>query len=115
MDTIFIRDLEVHAIIGTLPEERLAPQKLILNLEIFTDMERAAISDDLRDAVDYSRAEAIVKETAESSSFFLLEALAGELCRIVKILPGVQKCGSPSTNPPPHSSPAALQYKWSGK
>ncbi|MBQ4337210.1 MAG: dihydroneopterin aldolase [Lentisphaeria bacterium] len=90
MDTIFIRDLEVHAIIGTLPEERLAPQKLILNLEIFTDMERAAISDDLRDAVDYSKAEAIVKETAESSSFFLLEALAGKLCQCVKTLPGVQ-------------------------
>ena len=73
MDTIFIRDLEVNAIIGTLPEERHTPQKLILNLEIFTEMERAAVSDDLRDAVDYSRAEALLKETAESSSFFLLD------------------------------------------
>ncbi len=91
MDTIFIRDLEVNAIIGTLPEERHTPQKLILNLEIFTDMERAAISDDLRDAVDYSRAEALVKETVETSSFFLLEALAGKLCQTVKTLPGVQK------------------------
>ena len=91
MDTIFIRDLEVQAIIGTLPEERHTPQKLILNLEIFTDMERAAISDDLRDAVNYSRAEALIVETAEKSSFFLLEALAAALCRTVKKLPGVCK------------------------
>lgn len=91
MDTIFIRDLEVHAIIGTLPEERHTPQKLILNLEIFTDMERAAISDDLRDAVDYSRAEKLVMETTQASSFYLLEALAGKLCSELKALPGVRK------------------------
>ena len=89
MDTIFIRDLEVQTVIGTLPEERLAPQKLILNLEIFTDMTRAAMSDDLRDAVDYSRIEALVRTTAETSSFALLEALGGRLCEVVKTIPGV--------------------------
>lgn len=91
MDTIFIRDLEISTIIGTLPEERHTPQRVILNIEIFTDMERAAISDDLRDAVDYSRAELLVKETAEASSFYLLEALGGKLCSVLKTLPGVQK------------------------
>ena len=91
MDTIFIRDLEVQTVIGTLPEERLAPQKLILNLEIYTDMTRAAVSDDLRDAVDYSHIESLVKTTAEESSYALLEALAGRLCAVVKVLPGVAK------------------------
>ena len=61
MDRILIEDLEVNAIIGTLPEERLEPQLLILNLEIFTDFTAAGISDDLTDAVDYSMIEGAVK------------------------------------------------------
>ncbi len=91
MDRIFIRDLEVQTIIGTLPEERVKKQLLILNLEIAVNMNRAAETDDLFQAVDYSRVEELVKETAEASSFQLLEALAGKLCSIVKSVPGVAR------------------------
>ena len=34
MDKIYIRDLAVNTIIGTLPEERKKKQKLIFNIEI---------------------------------------------------------------------------------
>ena len=91
MDRILIEDLEVNAIIGTLPEERLEPQLLILNLEIFTDFTAAGISDDLTNAVDYSMIEGAVKVLAERSQFQLLEALGSEICRTVLSVPQVKK------------------------
>ena len=91
MDTILIEDLEVNAIIGTLPEERLEAQRLILNLEIFTDFTAAGASDDLNDAVDYSMLEGAVKILTERSQFQLLEALGSEICRTVLSVPQVDR------------------------
>jgi len=88
-DHILIRDLETEAVIGTRPEERLAPQRLILNLEIGADLRRAAIGDDLADAVDYSHIESMVDEITRGSRFALLESLGEALCAAVLKVPGV--------------------------
>lgn len=88
-DSIIIRDLEVMALIGTLPHERRTRQKLIFNLEVFTDFSHAGRSDDLADAVDYTRIEAAVKNLAEHSDFRLLEKLGDEAVRLILGFAGV--------------------------
>ncbi len=89
MDSILIRDLELETIIGTLPDERTRRQKLILNLEIGTDLAVAGRSDDLHDSIDYSMIEARIKELVEASEFFLLEKLGETVCGAVLEFHGV--------------------------
>ena len=83
MDRIFIRDLNLPVLIGTLPQERKFRQNITLNIELSYDMTLPGRTDNLFDAVDYSAVERAVIEAVERSSFHLLEALAqhiAELC-----------------------------------
>lgn len=82
MDKIYIRDLAVNTIIGTLPEEKGKKQKLIFNIEISCDLSRAGKSDDLKDSIDYKKIYDNILELAEMSCFFLLEKLALETAKI---------------------------------
>ncbi|MBR7108375.1 MAG: dihydroneopterin aldolase [Lentisphaeria bacterium] len=75
MGKIFLNKLEVCAIIGTLPHERTARQRLFIDVELDTPFKAAAQSDDLTDALDYSAIENEVTSVVEKSSFQLLEAL----------------------------------------
>ena len=75
MGKIFLNRISVCAIIGTLPAERIAPQRLTLDVEITVPMSAAAQSDDLNDALDYSAVEREIVQLVENSSFKLLEAL----------------------------------------
>ena len=83
MSKIFIKDLRVRCIIGTLPEERKHRQELTINLTVETDLQRAAASDDLSDTVDYSQIERDATAIAEESGFLLIERLAGEIGRTI--------------------------------
>jgi len=92
MGRIFLNSLKFSALIGTLPHERIHRQMITVDLEIRTDMRRAAASDDLCDAVDYSDLERKVAELVENSSFKLLEALAGAIGDLVISTDGVEYC-----------------------
>ena len=76
MDRIILKGLPVGCVIGTLPEERTAPQTLFFDLELCGDFSRAGRTDDLNDAIDYTAAERCIKEYAAGTSFYLLERLA---------------------------------------
>lgn len=80
-DQIQIRDLLVRAIIGTLPEERVQKQDVIINITLFTD-HTPAISDDLADAIDYRDIVGPTIEFVENSQFFLIERLAFEILKL---------------------------------
>ena len=79
MDKILIEGISVNAIIGTLDHERVRRQNLLIDIEISLDLKKAAATDDLFQSVDYSEIERRTVEIAETSSFKLLEALAGAL------------------------------------
>lgn len=91
MDRIFIRDLNLSAIIGTLPQERKFKQGITLNLELSYDMSKPCRTDNLFDAVDYSAVERDVVEMVEQSSFQLLEALAQSVADLCLSYEQVQK------------------------
>ena len=76
MDKIILRGLPVDCIIGTLPAERVSPQRLFFDLTLSGDFSRAGATDELNDAVDYTAVERTVLEYAAGTKFQLLERLA---------------------------------------
>lgn len=91
MDKIIIRNLRLQTIIGVYPEERTRKQDVVINLTIFCDHSRAALSDDLNDAIDYKSLTDRVCEAVEASSFMLIEKLAGHVAGICLEHPAVEK------------------------
>ena len=83
MGKIFLNQISVCTVIGTLPHERVKSQRLTLDIEITVPMKNAALSDDLNDALDYSAVEKEVVETVEKSSFKLLEALINAVGTVI--------------------------------
>ena len=81
VDQIHIKDLLCRAIIGTLPEERVQKQDVIINITLFSD-HSPAISDDLADAIDYRTIVNPTIELVETAQFFLIERLALEIVKI---------------------------------
>jgi len=65
--------------IGVTAEERQRPQDCRVDVEIETDLSRAARSDDLRDTLDYGLVFAAVRRLARDEEFALLERFAGRL------------------------------------
>jgi len=83
MDTIFLRGLQVEAIIGIFQWERAATQSITIDLEMATDVARAAASDSIDAALNYKSVAKRIIAFAESSEFALVETLAESLARIV--------------------------------
>ena len=83
MDRIRICDLLVRCILGINEKERHEKQDVVINLTIHTDVRKAGKSDNIKDTVDYRALKKRVFALAESSQYFLVEALAeavAELC-----------------------------------
>ena len=79
MDKIFITGLPLSTVIGTRPEERDLQQKIILDLEIDIDLEKAAGSDNLFDTIDYSEIEEKMVKLALFGGIF---STVGLKCRM---------------------------------
>ena len=83
MDQIHIRQLKLSAVIGVCPREREAPQPVIVDLALHTDLQVAGRSDRLADTVDYAALVERVRKAVAESRCQLLEALAehiADLC-----------------------------------
>lgn len=82
MDSITIENLRLNCIIGCYPAERVKPQTLSLTLTLFGDTRRAAISDQLADAIDYDALSQKIRAMASEKQRQLLEALAEDIARL---------------------------------
>jgi dihydroneopterin aldolase len=76
MDKILISAIDCVAAIGVTPEERTIKQRLSIDIEILANAARAAQSDSLKDAVDYSKIATLVMDVCGSRDFHLIETLA---------------------------------------
>jgi dihydroneopterin aldolase len=83
VDKIFLEDLRVEAVIGIWEWERRVRQTISLNLELQTDVKRAAASDEIEAALDYKSIAKELIRVVETSEFKLVETLAETLARIV--------------------------------
>ena len=84
MDRIFLRDLRIQTIIGIYDWERETPQTVSIDLELATDVARAAASDDIADALDYKRIAKRVIAYVGASRFQLVETLAEGIATLLR-------------------------------
>lgn len=86
---IFIKNLELEAIIGVNEHERHHKQKIILNIVMDADLSAACRSDDISDTVDYFALCEHIETLVKNSQFFLVESLAdaiADICMANKIV-----------------------------
>ena len=81
MDKISISGIVCQAHLGVTDREREIPQKVVVDIALFLDLEAAGHTDNLQLTVDYRQAVEQVQQTVEKSQFRLLEALAQKVCR----------------------------------
>ncbi|HZR51215.1 MAG TPA: dihydroneopterin aldolase [Streptosporangiaceae bacterium] len=75
-DTVSIRDLSVAAVIGAYDWERAIEQTLVFNVDMATDVARAAASDQLADAVNYAAVASTITAVVRDGRFQLIETAA---------------------------------------
>lgn len=83
MDTITLHDLEVFYRVGVPDAERAVPQRLLLTVEMQHDFARAAVSDDLRETIDYYTVSRRLLNFGEGRDWRLIEKLAADLAAMV--------------------------------
>lgn len=91
-DIIFIKNLTIQAIIGVYEWEKQFKQPLIFDLEMTTDLSKAAASDALKDTVNYKQVSDEIIELIEANQFELLESVSDQVCQhIFQQYPSVEK------------------------
>lgn len=87
--TVFLRNLELDVVIGVLPEERLAPRRLLVNVAAVCETRGATAADDIRDVVDYRLIRQAAVDAAAGTAFQLVETLAARIADAIVAVPGV--------------------------
>jgi len=83
VDQVFLTALTADAIIGIYDWEREVRQRLEIDLELQVDLTAAIASDAIEDTLNYKSVAKRVLGFVQDSRFRLVEALAGEIARIV--------------------------------
>ena len=84
MDIVYIRDLTIDTIIGINDWEREVRQTVSLDLEMATDIRRAADSDDIADTIDYKGVAKRLIAFVEGTEFLLVETMAERVSDIIR-------------------------------
>jgi dihydroneopterin aldolase/2-amino-4-hydroxy-6-hydroxymethyldihydropteridine diphosphokinase len=76
MDKILITGVAVWGKHGVFSFEREQPQPFTLDMEIWADISKSCISDNLSDTINYADIYNIIKNVVETQSFMLIERLS---------------------------------------
>jgi dihydroneopterin aldolase len=83
MDRIFIRALKTEAIIGIYDWERQVKQTVLLDIDFSADIRKAALTDSVRDTLNYKAVAKRVLKFVEASQFHLVETLAEHIAMLI--------------------------------
>ena len=75
-DFVSVKDLSVRAVIGVHAWEREIEQTLVVSVDMATSVRKAAASDDLADALDYSAVAETIAAVLRDGKFRLIETAA---------------------------------------
>lgn len=90
-DRIIVRGLRVSAHVGVGDEERSRPQVLLVGVEVWRSLSRAAQSDEVADTIDYGVLVQDLTGLVGGTEARLLERIAGLVSDHVLSLPEVSK------------------------
>lgn len=99
---IIIEDLKIYAFHGVLPEETIIGTYYLINLEIHSDISKAAISDDLNDTINYAEVNEIIHSEMKVPSKLLEHVIGRIFAKLEKAFPQISfmKMKLTKTNPP---------------
>lgn len=83
MDIIYLNDLRIDTVIGVYDWERQMRQTIIFDIEMATDIKKAANSDDIEDTLDYKSVAKRLFSYVGDSEFELVETLAESVAEII--------------------------------
>lgn len=83
MDKIFITALRAETVIGIYDWEKATRQRVIVDLELDTDIRRAAQTDDIVDTINYKSISKRLVRYIEDSRYELIETLAERLAKLL--------------------------------
>lgn len=82
-DTVFVHELRVETIIGIWGWERKIRQIVSIDLEMGTDIRRAAETDNIDDTLNYKAISKRVQQFVADSEFQLVETMAEKIAELV--------------------------------
>ncbi|HEV2212597.1 MAG TPA: dihydroneopterin aldolase [Gammaproteobacteria bacterium] len=83
MDIVFIRELKVDTVVGIYDWERRIRQSVVLDIEMGSEIARAAKTDHIEDALDYKAVAKRVAGYVRESEFQLVETMAEKVAELV--------------------------------
>ncbi len=83
MDIVYIQGLEVETVIGIYDWERKIRQVVSLDLDMGTDIRKAAASEDIENTLNYKSVSKRLIQFIEESEFLLVETMAEEVAQLV--------------------------------
>lgn len=83
MDKIFLNGLSVECIVGIWEWERQVKQTVVLDIEMATDIRKAAASDHIDDTIDYKKVSKRLLSFVGESQFQLVETLTERVAEII--------------------------------
>ena len=84
MDIVFIRELEIETVIGIYDWERQVKQVVSIDLEMATDIRKAAASDSIENTINYKAVAKRLIDFVGGSEFQLVETMAERISAIVQ-------------------------------
>lgn len=82
-DSVNIEGLTLYAHIGVYDWEQDIKQKLVLDITLYNDTQKAGVSDALEDALDYAAISETLKTHIETARFQLIERIAEESAQLI--------------------------------
>ena len=83
MDIIYLNDLKIDTVIGVYDWERKIKQTIRFDLEMASDIRKAAASDSIEDTLNYKAVAKRIIGFVEESRFQLVETLAEKVAEII--------------------------------
>lgn len=83
MDIIFLTDLRAETVIGIYDWEREIRQTVAIDLEMGTDISKAAASEDINHALNYKNISDRLISFVENSEYELIETMAEKIASIL--------------------------------
>ncbi len=83
MDIVFIRELKIETVIGIYDWEKRIKQTVSLDIDMGTNISRAAKSDQIDDAVSYKTVAKRVADFVGEARHELVESLAENICQLI--------------------------------
>jgi len=102
MDKIKLKGLSFYGYHGLFPEENRLGQRFIVDVTLYTSVQKAGTTDEMKHSIDYGSVYNIVKQTVEGEAKNLIEAVAETIAeQLFENFSAISACTVEVTKPHP--------------